>query len=124
MKSNGVTKIREYGRWVENRYRDQPNIIWVHGGDADAGAFHAMDVVDAVAYGIREVDSNHLNTAHRDRLSSEADCYDRPWLDFNTTYADCSKAPLELRIDYERLPRRPFVFIEGTYELESDWTHR
>lgn len=121
MKQNGVAKMREYGRWLGNRYKDQPNLIWVHGGDANAGAYGAMDLVDAVAYGILDFDSNHLSTAHCDRYNSAADCYDRPWLDFNTTYANCNESPLELRVDYQRLPPRPFVFIEGKYELEHDW---
>jgi hypothetical protein len=122
MKQNGTTAMRAYGRWVGSRYANQPNIIWVHGGDADASAFGALAVVDAVALGIRDTDPNHLHTAHCQRFSSALDCYDRPWLDFNTTYADCIQSPLQLRTDYQRSPARPFVLIEGQYEFESGWT--
>lgn len=122
MRQAGVTVMRDWGRWIGNRYRDQPNIVWVNGGDADAAENGVLDLVDAVAFGIREVDPEHLHTAHCNRYSSAADCYDRPWLDINTTYADCFDTPLLMRTDYQRLQPRPIVFIEGRYEFEKDWT--
>ena len=113
MKQNGPAKMREYGRWLGNRYRGFPNIIWVNAGDADASLYGAMDVVDAVAEGIRETSPDQLHTAHCDRLNSAADCYDRPWLDLNNTYADCDLTARELRTDYERTTVRPYIYLEG-----------
>ena len=122
MKEDGPEKMREYGRWIGNRYKDYENIIWVDGGDADAGAYGAMDVVDAVAEGILETSPPQLHTAHCDRLNSAVDCYDTSWLDINTTYGQCQLSPAELQIDYERAVTRPFVFIEGYYEGEHETT--
>src|SRR5262249_19157170 len=33
MRSNGVEKCREYGRFIGARYKDQPNIVWMSGND-------------------------------------------------------------------------------------------
>ena len=116
----GPSVMRDFGRWIGNRYRDQPNIVWVQGGDVDADAYGAMDEVDALVEGIREFDSTHLHTAHCDRQNSARDCYDRPWLDFNTTYSDCSLTPRQIRDDYQLIPWMPTVYIEGVYEFENN----
>lgn len=120
MKVNGPDTMREYGRWVGERYREFGNIIWVDGGDADAAAFGALDLVDAVAEGLREASPDQLHTAHCDRYNSAVDCYDREWLDLNATYADCTVSPRELIGDHERDPPRPFLFLEGYYEGEHE----
>lgn len=118
----GSSEMRDFGRWVGTRYQSQPNIIWIHGGDVDADLFGVMDEVDALVEGIQEVDANHLHTAHCDRFSSATDCYERPWLDLDTTYSDCDRTPQDIRDDFERLPARTTVYIEGRYEFEYDWT--
>lgn len=122
MLAASLNKLRNFGDWIGTRYRDQPNIIWVHGGDTDANDFGAMDDLQAVVDGILGADSNHLNTAHCNRNDSAADCYDLPWLQFNTTYSDCSLTPRKLFDDWMRQPIRPFVYIEGVYEGEYDST--
>ncbi len=122
MKRLGVVKMRAWGRFVGERYKGQPNLVWLDGGDCEAGAHGAREIVDTVAYGIREADPDHLHAAHANRYHSAADCYDRPWLDLNTTYADCQQTPRKLAADFQRLRRRPFVYIEGRYEGEKDWS--
>jgi hypothetical protein len=124
MQQNGDAKMRDWGRWVGNRYKNQPNIVWVHGGDVDAAAYGALDEVDAVAEGILEMDRNHLHTANCNRFNSALDCYNRPWLDFNTTYGDCTRTPREVITDYQRPTPVPSLYIEGRYEYERDWTDR
>ncbi len=122
MQSNGVNTMRAFGRFLGARYQNQENIVWMDGGDTNASTYGVMDLVDAVADGIRDFDTKHLHTAHCSRLNSAVDCYDRPWLDFNTTYADCSTTAREVQGDLLRSPPRPFVYIEGRYEFESNWT--
>jgi len=124
MKQAGTGEMRDFGRWVGARYVDQPNIIWVNGGDADAGSHGAASVVDAVANGILDVDGTHLHTAHCKRFESGTDCYDRPWLDFNTSYGDCQTTASIVKNDYQETPTRPVVYIEGRYELESSWSEQ
>ena len=124
MRAAGVDQMRTWGAWVGNRYKDQPNIVWVHGGDVDAAAYDAMDVHEAVVEGIRSVDALHLNTAHCKRQLSGADCYDLPWLQVNTSYSDCQLSAQKVAVDYKRSPTRPFVYLEGIYEHENDWSDR
>jgi hypothetical protein len=122
MRSQGSAAMRDWGRWVGARYAGFPNIIWLNGGDLDAYSEGVMSMVDAVAEGILEYDSDHLQTAHCSRNHSGFDCYDRPWLDFNTTYGNCQTTPGLVRDDYQLVPALPVLYVEGRYEFESGWT--
>jgi len=122
MQAAGVDAMRNWGRWVGQRFVDQANIVWVQGGDADASVYGVEELVDAVAEGILEVDSTHLHTAHCARNLSGEDCYDRPWLDINSTYSDCQLVTADLRQSYQSSSARPYIFIEGRYEFEEDGT--
>ena len=62
-------KAAKYGRFLANRYKDRPNIIWMIGGDimGDKG----MDSWEALARAIKAVDKVHLMTFHpRGRTTS------------------------------------------------------
>jgi hypothetical protein len=120
--AQGPAALRDFGRWVGQRYVDQPNIVWVNGGDVDAWQFGAGEETEALVRGVKEFDDVHLWTAHCDRENSGRDCYDQPWLDFDTTYSDCSTSPAQIRDDYQRIPWMPTVYIEGIYEFEHDVT--
>ncbi len=75
-------KAAKYGRFLGERYKDRPNIIWMIGGDimGDKG----MESWDALARAIKAVDKNHLMTFHpRGRTTSAWWFNDREWLDFN-----------------------------------------
>jgi hypothetical protein len=122
--SASLSVLRDFGEWIGTRYRDRPNIVWMHGGDTDAANFGAMDDLQAIVDGILATDPNHLNSAHCDRNFSAADCYGLPWLQFNATYSDCTQTPRKLRDDWVRQPIRPFVYIEGIYEGEFNFTQR
>jgi len=124
MLQNGATQCRNYGRYVGNRYRNHRNILWLEACDADAGAYSgAMAVVDAVAYGIKDADTvkPKLHSAHCYRGMSAIDCYDRPWLDVNNTYSECTGTLSESLNDWNRYLSRqkPFFFMEGRYENEG-----
>ncbi|RIK81671.1 hypothetical protein DCC62_01660 [candidate division KSB1 bacterium] len=117
MIANGPEKCRDYGRYVGKRYRNIPNLIWMHGGDSEAG--QATEELRAMVAGIAEMDTVHLNTAHCDRQRSALDCYDEAWLDISTTYSDCSQTPDRTLADYQRNRIMPFFYVEGTYENEG-----
>ena len=75
-------KAETYGRFLGERYKDRPNIIWMIGGDimGDKG----MESWDALARAIKAVDKGHLMTFHpRGRTTSAWWYNDREWLDFN-----------------------------------------
>ena len=75
-------KAAMLGKFLGERYRNKPNIIWMIGGDimGDKG----MSSWDALARAIKKVDANHLMTFHpRGRTTSAWWYNDREWLDFN-----------------------------------------
>jgi len=121
MLAAGPETLRSYGRWIGARYRDRNGLIWAHGGDADASVHGALEVVDALAQGIREVDPIHLHTAHCARGMTGSSCYDLPWLDFDTVYADCATTARALH-DAVAAADRPVVYVEGRYEFEPGAT--
>ena len=54
--------LTAYGAFLGNRYKSYPNIIWLHGGDANA-SLCGSDVTkkeDAIARGIMSADPIHL----------------------------------------------------------------
>ena len=63
LSSNGTTKDYNYGVYLGNRYKNFPNIVWLNGNDFQTWTNSSDDaVVQAVANGIKSVDSNHLQT--------------------------------------------------------------
>jgi hypothetical protein len=62
LKKAGPPRCREYGLWIGKRYRALTNLLWVHGGDRNP--WDVKDEVRALAQAIREVDEQHLHTAH------------------------------------------------------------
>ena len=60
-----------YGEYLVNRYKDDPNIIWIIGGDIRGDK--KTEVWDALARSIRQQDKDHLMTFHpRGRTTSAA----------------------------------------------------
>ncbi|MCF0208612.1 MAG: DUF4038 domain-containing protein, partial [Bacteroidaceae bacterium] len=77
-----VDKAKKLGKFLAERYKDKPNIIWMIGGDilGDKGT----ESWDALARTIKSIDQNHIMTFHpRGRTTSARWYNDRDWLDFN-----------------------------------------
>ncbi len=77
-----VEQAQAYGRFLAERYKNHPNIIWIMGGDIQ-GDIHP-EVWDALARTIKSIDHNHLMSYHpRGRYTSARWFNNREWLDFN-----------------------------------------
>ncbi len=73
-----------YGAWIANRYKEQWNIIWMLGGDRKLEAPHRK-IIDAMAEGIRSVDTKHLITFHPPGAQDSTDFLsDAEYIDFHT----------------------------------------
>lgn len=122
LRKSSLESLREYGRYLGRRYADAPNVIWMHGGDADARAYGLVARVNAIAESIRaESGDRHLHTAHCARGRTGRDCYLAPWLKIDTVYADCRSTLRMLRDSRRSRPASvPFIYIEGTYENAAD----
>jgi hypothetical protein len=59
MVANGSTRMRAYGAWIANRYRNQKNVVWMIGGDKGTGSVlfdsSEMSVEAALVAGLKSV---------------------------------------------------------------------
>lgn len=77
-----VEDAKKYGKFLAERYKKYPNIIWLIGGDERGDV--ETEVWQALAKSIRSIDSDHLMTFHpRGRTSSVTWFNNEEWLDFN-----------------------------------------
>jgi len=75
-------KAAALGRFLAERYKDKPNIIWLIGGDIMGDK--KPEVWDAMARAIKKIDKVHIMTFHpRGRTTSARWFNDREWMDFN-----------------------------------------
>ena len=81
-KKMSVDDAKKYGKFLAERYKKYPNIVWLIGGDIRGDV--EPEVWQALATSIRAVDSDHLMTFHpRGRTISTTWFNNEPWLDFN-----------------------------------------
>lgn len=114
MKANGVAKLRNYGRYLAERFRRYNNILWVHGGDFNPPE---LTLLKALVAGIREVESTSLNTFHGARGTGASELLGsaEPWLQVDNIYTDSNNVVSNALGAHGR-SRKPFFLIEGRYE--------
>jgi hypothetical protein len=122
MLANGAANCRAYGQYLGNRYKDFPNIIWCSGNDFQNWSIPNNDaVVLAVASGIKDEDTNHLQTVELGfYLSSSLD--DRNWapiIGLNAAYT-YSPTYAEVLHAYNQSGTIPTFMIEANYEYETN----
>lgn len=77
-----VAGAKAYGKFLAERYKDYPNIIWMIGGDIKGS--DKTEVWETLAKTIKKYDKNHLMTFHpRGRYTSAEWFNNAEWLDFN-----------------------------------------
>jgi hypothetical protein len=75
-------QAKAYGKFLAERYKDDPNIIWIIGGDIRGDV--KTSVWETLAKTIRSIDKNHIMTFHPlGRTLSATWFNDAEWLDFN-----------------------------------------
>ena len=128
MRKLTVDSAPAYGRFLAERYKDKPNIIWLNGGDTHADmatlAWHTLGKT------IKTVDPDHLMTFHPfGRTDSSWTFHNADWLDFNMfqsghqSYAQdttpCARGEDNWKYivdDWARSPARPSIDGEPSYE--------
>lgn len=74
--------MQKYGEFLANRYKNQPNVVWIIGGDIPGDV--KPEIWNTLATTIKSIDNNHLMTFHpRGRTMSGIWFNKAPWLDFN-----------------------------------------
>lgn len=113
---------RIYGEWLETRYKEDDNIVWVLGGDRSLMEYQHFEVTRALAEGLRQGGGGaHLITFHPNgESSSSRHVHHEAWLDFNMIQSGHSvNAPVNYKWvseDYERVPVKPTLDAEPCYE--------
>ena len=134
LKQMDVKKAESLGKFLAQRYKDKPNIIWMIGGDIMGDK--SPEVWDAMARAIKKIDKNHIMTFHpRGRTTSAWWYNDREWMDFNMfqsghrrygqrngdgdyTIKDNTEEDNWRYVDmsFEKEPLRPVIDGEPSYE--------
>ena len=119
MQSQTNIAMTSYGQRLGNRYKNHRNIMWVHGGDANANSYtDAYNRVAALASGIRSADPASLHSASSSRGRSGMDDYNAI-LDINSIYSGGVSIDIETKREYQRTGAKPVYFYEGLYEGEG-----
>jgi hypothetical protein len=138
-------QAKQYATFLANRYRSEPNIIWMNGGDIKGT--DSMAVWKMLGKTLHEKDPGHLMTFHpRGRTTSSMWFHNEPWLQFNMFQSghrrynqDTSAGDLHygednwkyVDMDYRKKPVKPTFDGEPSYEeipqglhdsLEKRWT--
>lgn len=120
MVNNGIEKLHAYGEYLGNRYKDFPNIIWMHGNDYQRWGPTYDPYVTAVALGIAGVDTRHLQTVELNYFVSGSldDPAFEPIIDLNASYTYEPTYQQVLK-DYNRSNFLPTFMVEASYEFEQ-----
>jgi hypothetical protein len=114
--ASGEAKVKRFGRYLGNRYKDFPNIIWLEGGDYSPPLIWP---VRALAEGIRETDTVHVHSVHYGRGDSPREVSPgEAWLDVSTSYASWITYPNALA-EFRARPFKPSFLVESRYESRS-----
>ena len=122
LRANGVEKAFAYGQYLGNRYRDFPNIMWLHGNDFQTWRNPADDaVVQAVARGIRNKNSVHLHTVELNFYTSGSmdDPTWIPLIDLDCAYT-YFPTYVQVLTEYNRPNFMPVIMVEANYEFEHN----
>jgi hypothetical protein len=118
LQTNGLTKARNYGRYLGNRYKSFNNIVWMSGNDFQTWSNPTDDaLVQAVALGIKDNDTRHIHTVELNYFASGS-LDDPSWapiigLDAAYTYYATYAKVLE---EYNRSNYLPVFMVEANYE--------
>jgi hypothetical protein len=115
-------KARDYGKWLGERYKNQPNIIWIMGGDRNPDNSMHLQINRAMAEGIKEGDQGkHLMSYHPGGGTSSSNWFHNDeWLDFNMLQTGHSninpRVYRNVGNDYNLKPVKPCLNGEPQYE--------
>ena len=116
-----VANAEAYGEWLGRRYKDA-GIIWILGGDRPVESAAHIDIMRAMARGLRKGDGGaHLRTFHPTGGNGSATWFHNDdWLDFNMRQnghvAEFTGRYDMTRADYDRTPVKPVLDAEPIYE--------
>ncbi len=113
---------RAWAKWLGQRYKDVPNIVWTSTPQARK---EFIPVIEELAAGLREGDGGrHLISFKPDPSPySSSFMHDAKWLDFNSmqTWNAVKLIYPMLTYDYRLTPAKPILMAEGAYEAGTEY---
>ncbi len=117
-----VQNGRAWAKWLAQRYKDTPNIVWSMTPEAKP---EFVPVLRELAAGLHEGDSGaHLITFKPDPAPySSSFIHDEKWLDFDSmqTWKSVELIYPMVTHDYNLQPVKPVLMAEGAYEQGSEY---
>lgn len=112
-----LEKARRWAKWVSQRYKDAPNIVWTTTPQAKQ---EFVPIIRELAAGLREGDGGrHLISFKPDPSPySSSFLHTESWLDFNSmqTWNAVKLIYPMVTHDYNLKPVKPVLMAEGAYE--------
>lgn len=115
--ASGAAKCRDYGRYVGNRYKNHPNIIWQAVGDTTPpdGSVLETNWLE-ILQGIKELAPDHLWSAHLKRGTTACDAsVFAPHMSLDNAYGR-NRSYIQTLRAYNRPDPKPTFYNEGYYE--------
>ena len=108
--------VRKYVRWVAERYKNEPHIIWANGFDLQPWLYE--EITREFAAGIKESGAKQLMSFHPCGGTSSSYFHPEEWLDINfiQTWEEYNIVGRMVTADYNRKPHKPVIHVEGAYE--------
>jgi hypothetical protein len=83
IKAGGRDKLKAYGKFIGERFKDSANIVWLLGGDYAVPKQHQWAISD-LANAIKAGGAKQLMTVHGGQQSAVDVLGDQDWIDINT----------------------------------------
>lgn len=120
-----AAQVLAYGSFLGARYKNQPNIVWVLGGDLEF--YEGTPIHDryrSLATGLANAGDLHLVTGHpgSDKRTSEQWDDSETYVDLNGVYENNDAAPAIADVvgaGWSDSPTRPLLYLEPSYEQEG-----
>jgi len=116
---------RPYAKWLAERYKDEPGIVWSNGFDLPP--WRCEDVAREFTAGIKEADRGGRPLFyHPCGGTSSSHFHNEDWLSANfiQTWGDYESIPGMVLADYYRKPAKPVIHVEGAYEAGVEYPSR
>ena len=117
-----LKNARAWAKWLAQRYKDVPNIVWSMTPEAKQ---EFVPILRELAAGLHEGDGGyHLITFKPDPAPySSSFIHDESWLDFNSmqTWNGVKLIYPMVTKDYNLKPVKPVLMAEGAYEAGSEY---
>ena len=118
----GLQQAFKYGQYLGRRYKDFPNIVWMHGNDFQSWRMSTdTALVQAVARGIRSEDQVHIHTVELN-LATSGSLDDPSWAPLIELDAAYTYYPTygQVLVEYNRAEHKPVFMVEANYEFEHE----